>query len=295
MKTVDTLIEDIEDVVRDGVNPSALDPNRLAALGLSMSESVRQALDQSDRAKSPLLRMSNIGTPCNRKLWYSVNEPEKAERLSSSARLKFLFGHLIEELILYLAELSGHKVEGRQDELEIEGVKGHRDAIIDGTTIDAKSASTYSFKKFKEHGLSEDDPFGYLDQIESYRRAGEADDRTTDKERCGFLVVDKTLGNICLDLYGKKSFPIEKVIKYKKDVVSRPEPPARGFDPVPEGKSGNMKLPVNCAYCDFKNHCHPGLRTFLYARGPVFLTTVRKEPDVKEVSNNSDLEELVSD
>lgn len=291
MADIETLVQDIYDLVEGGVIPKNLEAEALDKLGASIARSIKDALSTDNRNHGGTLRMSNIGQPCNRKLWYEVNQPEDKEPLTAPMRLKFLFGHILEDLLLYLAELSGHNVEGRQEELEIEGVLGHRDAIIDGVPIDAKSTSTYSFAKFKEHKLGEDDPFGYITQIQSYAGASRDDPRVTDKSRCGFLAIDKTLGNICLDLYPVQSFPIEKLYQYKKDVISRDEPPSRGFDPVPEGKSGNMKLPMNCSYCDFKKTCHPKLRTFLYARGPVFLTTVRKEPDVPEVTTDIPTEE----
>lgn len=93
------------------------------------------------------LRMSNIGSPCERKLWYSINKPHEEEKLRPETLLKFLYGDLLEELLLFLAEVSGHKVEGRQDTQEISGIKGHRDAVIDGVTTDVKSASTFGFIK----------------------------------------------------------------------------------------------------------------------------------------------------
>lgn len=282
--SVDTLVEDIYRVLSEGVDESDLSEEAVLNLGVSIADHVRQALSKKERERKPYIRISNVGQPCNRKLYYEINNPDDKEELQPSARLKFLFGHILEDLLLYLAEVSGHKVEGRQDEIELAGVKGHRDAIIDGTIIDVKSASTYSFKKFENHELASNDPFGYLTQIESYRRAGESDDRVTDKERCGFFVVDKTLGNLCLDFYGKQSFPVEKLIEYKKDMVSKPEPPSRGFQDEPEGKSGNRKLGLNCSYCDFKNLCWPGLKTYAYSRGPVFLTKVVKEPKVDQVS-----------
>lgn len=240
-------------------------------------------LNLSERQNKATLRMSNIGTPCNRKLWYTVNEPDEKEELSGEVRMKFLFGHILEEVLLFLAELSGHRVEGRQDEQDILGIKGHRDAVIDGVLVDVKSASTYSFKKFEEGKLADDDAFGYIDQIQSYLHCAQDDPIVTDKDRCAFFVVDKTLGNMCLDIHKRSSFPREKVVEYKKEMVARPEPPARGFDPIPEGKSGNMKLGVQCSYCDFKNRCYPELRTFLYANRPVFLTTVKREPNVPEL------------
>lgn len=276
-KTIDTLIEDIYEVLETGVD---MTDDEVDDLGRMLGEAVRHSLRRENKAT---LRMSMIGQPCNRKLYYEINNPEEKEPFKGPQFMKFLTGHLLEEVVLWLAEKSGHTVTGRQDEMEIAGIKGHRDAVIDGMTTDAKSASTYSFQKFKEHRLGEDDPFGYMTQLNSYVEAGKDDPLVTVKDEGAFLVIDKTLGNICLDRYKKSSFPVEKLYEYKKDMVNRPEPPSRGFEPIPEGKSGNMKLGVNCSYCDFKNKCYPNLRTFVYAKGPVFLTSVKKEPNVPEV------------
>jgi hypothetical protein len=236
-------------------------------------------------AREGTLRMSNVGTPCERKLWYSVNTPNDGEPLPPEAIFKFLYGDAIELLMLFLAEAAGHKVEGTQDEQEIEGVKGHRDAVIDGTIVDVKSASTYSFKKFQDGSLAEQDSFGYIDQLQSYLYAGQTDDKVTDRDRGAFFVADKTLGHICLDIHDRKKVPYDKIIRHKKEVVSSKKLPARGFDPIPEGKSGNMKLPMQCGYCDYKHKCHPNIRTFLYSYGPTYLTTVEREPNVTELPN----------
>lgn len=228
--------------------------------------------------------MSNVGKPCERQLWYEINQNEEGEPLRAETFMKFLYGDVIEELLLFLARLAGHKVEGEQDEQEIANIKGHRDCVIDGVLVDVKSASSYSFKKFKEGRLEEDDAFGYVSQIQSYLYAGQKDPKVKDKERAAFLVLDKTLGHICLDIHQKKDFNWEEYYERKKDIVAQETPPRRGFDPVPEGKSGNKKLPVNCSYCAFKHTCHPNLRTFLYSYGPVYLTKVEREPNVLEIT-----------
>lgn len=278
MKKIDTIVEDIYELLDNGVDEvdDRLVDNFLSGVG----NAVRNAL--TDRESRATLRMSNIGTPCNRKLYYTVNNPEDKEPLPPEARIKFLYGHILEELLLFLAELSGHEVTGRQDEQEIEGIKGHRDAVIDGTLVDVKSASTLSFAKFENHALETNDPFGYIDQLQSYLHAGQTDDKITDKDRAAFLVIDKTLGKLCLDIHKRKDEDLSKVYQYKKEIVARPEPPARGFEPEPEGKSGNMKLGMMCSYCEFKKKCWPGLRGFAYSNKPVYLTTVRKEPNVPE-------------
>lgn len=234
-------------------------------------------------ARKGTLRMSNIGRPCERQLYYEVNHKEEAEELRPEAHLKFAYGDLIELLMLFLCEAAGHTVEGTQDEQEIEGIKGHRDAVIDGTVVDVKSASTYSFKKFAEGRLEEDDAFGYIDQLQSYLHSGQEDPKVTDKSRGAFLVVDKTLGHICLDVHQTQEIDYPRIYRYKKSMVNSDKVPPRGYEPVPDGKSGNEKLGVSCSYCSFNKKCYPNLRTFLYSNGVTHLTTVKREPNVPEI------------
>ncbi len=278
---IDTIVEDIYDLVDKGLPPD-FPAEKVEALGLSIARVIADRMKREERKGT--LRMSNIGSPCDRKLYYSVNTPEKAEPLEPQVRIKFLFGDILEELLLFFADASGHDVRGRQDTLTIEGIEGHRDSVIDGTTVDVKSASSYSFDKFESHSLTKDDPFGYEDQLQSYIHAGQDDPLVTDKKRGAFLVIDKTLGKICLDVHERKEFPYEALYRSKKRMVAGEELPDRGFQPELDGKSGNEKLGNFCSYCDFKNVCHPNLRTFLYSGKPRFLTTVKREPDVPELA-----------
>lgn len=274
---IETLIPDIQNLLKEGKEVSDGDAR---AFGDRMAELVQTRLKREPR--EPTLRMSSIGKG-NRQLWYEINMPEKAEELHPNTYMKFLYGDVIEELLLFLAEQAGHKVEGRQDELEIEGIKGHRDAVIDGVTTDTKSASPYSFKKFENHLKPEEDSFGYLSQINNYIEAGKDDPVVTDKERGAFFVLNKVTGDMTLDIHQKTNSPIEEIINYKKEMVKQPDPPERCYEDEPMGKSGNRKLSTNCSYCPFRNECWPGLRTFLYATGPVFLTHVEDTPRVHEI------------
>jgi len=283
MKSIDTLITDIEEVLVKGV-PDHLPEDAVTHFGQNLAKVLTRRLKREER--KPTLRMSNIGQPCERKLWYELNLPDTAEKLRAETYLKFLYGDLLEELILFLAEVAGHEVAGRQDEQVIEGIKGHRDAVIDGMVVDVKSASTASFKKFSTGTLEQDDPFGYSIQIQSYLDASKEDEIVRDKQRAAFLVVDKTLGHITLDVHKKKDIPFEDLYRYKKKIVATAEPPPRPFEAVPEGKSGNEKLGLNCSYCAFKDLCWPGLRTFLYSNRPVYLTRVVREPLVPELKKS---------
>jgi len=293
-KTIDTLVDDIYSVVsKKGGWSEVINEYFKERVGETLLS--RLTPEEEVREKGSL-RMSNLGQPCERKLWYECNvDAKQKEELQPNTYLKFLYGDLLEDFILSLAVAAGHKVEGEQDEMYIQGIKGHRDCVIDGILVDVKTASPYSYKKFKEHRLREEDPFGYIQQLSSYLYASQDDPLVEDKTQAGFLAFDKVNGHLCLDMYdftdeleGKEEF-----VKQRKEMVNGGETPARGFEDEPVGyrrqgrflPTGNRKLSINCSYCDWKNTCWPEARTFLYASGPVYLTYVKegKEPKVPEV------------
>lgn len=226
------------------------------------------------------LRMSNLGEKCLRKLWYEANTPEKKEPLSGATRLKFLYGDIIEHLLLFLAKISGHTVENEQTTVELGGVKGHTDATIDAVLVDVKSTSSRSFDKFASHLTRETDSFGYLVQLGGYGRA-------TGNDKRAFVAVDKQHGYICVDNHEEEDkTDYFEIIDQAKRAISLPEPPERYYRPEPDGKSGNEKLGTACSYCDFKKTCYPNLRTFKYKDKDKFkeryLTKVARTPDVEE-------------
>ena len=66
-------------------------------------------------------------------------------------------------------------------------------------------------------------------------------------------------------------------------------PPDLCYNPIPDGKKGNMQLPKGCTWCKYKYECHKdandgnGLRTFKYSTGYKYLTHVESEPKVDEI------------
>lgn len=287
-KTIDTLVDDIYKLLEEGHEDgmSSRPPAREVYAWRSQDLWGNRVEKQPEREVT--LRMSSMGQPCKRKLWYSVNKPEAQESIDGKTKMKFLFGDMVEEMVLQLAVAAGHDVAGEQGELSICGVKGHRDAVIDGITVDVKTASPFAFKKFKYGKLREDDPFGYISQLSSYVYAGhEADPDNVHPTKGAFLVVEKVSGEICLDVHDFKSEVLGKQEEYLSTIAMSEEgsPPKR-LEDVKEGESGNRKLSMVCSYCGFKDECWPNLRTFLYKDGmgvkPRFLTKVVREPKVEE-------------
>lgn len=277
MKKIETLVSDIENIF---LHPHKFKEENVSQFGQLLAKIISTRVNP-DETRTPSLRMSNIGTKCDRKLWLSVNKSKTAEKLPFEARMKFLFGDILEALLLFFAVEAGHSVTGAQDELNVSGITGHRDAVIDGVTVDCKSASSFSFKKFVNHLKPSDDGFGYLKQLFAYLEAGVTDPLVLDKNRAAFLVVDKTLGHVALDIHEKSEVDMKKFIEIKKRVVASPDLPPRGYSDEPEGKSGNRKLCMECSYCPFKKFCWPEMKVYHYARGPVFLTRVVREPKLR--------------
>lgn len=230
--------------------------------------------------------MSNCGTSCKRKLWYTVNKKQNAVGLLGHTRLKFLYGDLIEELVLMLAEEAGHRVEGRQDELSLYGILGHRDAVIDGVLIDVKSANGRSFLKYKKPAdeiASDVWMRTYHTQLQMYLEASSNDVLVTSKNVAGFLAVDQEMGHVHLSLVPKIQKDWKRETDELKAMVEAKEPPPRAFSDEPDGMSGNRKLCTYCSYCQFNKECWPELRTFISSTGPKHLTVVKRVPSMKEV------------
>ena len=236
------------------------------------------------REKDGKLRMSVLGKP-TRQLWYDRYSPKKTKDYDASLNLKFLYGHILEHLILYLAELTGHKVENQQKKVEIDNIKGHIDASVDGQVCDVKSASSFGFKKFKNGELVGDDPFGYLAQLSGYETG-------MGSNGGGFLVIDKSTGDICFykpDELAKPNVPT--LIKNLKETLASRTPPEKCYE-LSETKGGNKSLPIGCQFCSHKWECHSdanggkGLRVFKYANKNVYLAEVNKQPNVEEITHN---------
>ena len=269
-KKIDTIVEDIYRVVEGKGGWDA---------------TVTEFFSSSLSSIADYLSLSGIGSPCDRRLWYKINQTESSEPLTAEALGTFFYGDLLEALVLSLAKAAGHNVEGMQDKVEVFGIPGSRDAVIDGVTVDVKSASKYGFEKFRKHNLREDDPFGYISQLSSYVYAGKDDPLVKNKTEGAFLVVQKDRFKLCLDRYdfteeiAKKEGEIERV----KKLVAGSIPEDR-IPPVPQSKtSENTVLSTTCGYCDFRKVCWPEARTFLYSTGPVFMVDVVNEPRVTEL------------
>lgn len=247
-----------------------------------IKESMMAWATPSERDNNFTLRMSNIGRPA-RQLWYQKRDELVKSSIDGPTQIKFLYGHILEEIVLMLVRMAGHKVSDEQKEVKVKGVVGHIDCKINNEIVDVKTASGFAFKKFIQGRLAEDDPFGYLGQLAGY-------EKSEGTNNGGFLVINKESGELCLHQPEDLDKPnITNKIDNLISCLDIDDKPERCYDPVPEGKKGNYKLHKSCFWCNYKFDCFKdvnngqGLRGFKYANSTVYLTHVEVEPQVEEI------------
>jgi hypothetical protein len=284
-KTLDTLVQDIYDKLDTLTEGKSLNVSEETAD--AFGEAMKKALlhwSAEHPVDKPTLRMSNVGKP-NRQLWYDMKSENQKNNFTAPVQIRFLYGHILEEVVLFLARLAGHEVTDEQKEISVSGIKGHMDCKIDGEVVDIKTASGFAFKKFKEGTLPDDDPFGYMAQIAGYEEA-------EGTQHGGFLTLNKESGELALFRPQELDKPnIKQRIKTLKAQIKKDTPPELCYNPVPDGKAGNMKIARGCTWCRHKFVCHSdandgeGLRVFKYSKKLEYLTNVVKLPRVKEVTH----------
>lgn len=257
----------------EGVNPSVFSDNIKSAYSRQIGK--RPAKIRSEKT----IYFSEIGEKCLRKMWFKHHTPDAGESITPVTRIKFLYGDMLEELVLQLARDAGHTVTDEQKEVEyVDGdwrIRGRIDAIIDGAVVDVKSVTKQSERKFHDH--LQEDPFGYFGQLNGYASA-------LKNEEMGFLTIQKELGHVHYFPFSPDEdafmYGIERAVK----TLSNNTPPKETLDVVPQSAtSKNMKLCTACSYCPFKKECFPTLRAFQYAGKIEFLTHVEVEPKVMEI------------
>lgn len=234
-----------------------------------------------DREDKPgTLRMS-AGGQCVRKQWYNytgaVGEP-----LSGRTLATFLTGDMLEVGLSMLGRLAGFQLMGKpngEDEIEIDGVKGHPDDILYVPSekkyylIEYKTMSEYSYRKFEKDGL--DDSWGYFTQASLYCEAMGIEE---------FILIGlcKNTGHICDKVYKKHYNYIARAKGRWETIKNATSAPGREFDPIQEevynrktksyDPTGRMTVPIQCQYCAFlQSHCHPNIEVEFKGEKPQFI------------------------
>ncbi len=284
MKTLDMLVPSIYEHLEklSSGTPLPLSEKEIDKTIEGMREALKTWANPVPRDSNFSLRMSNIGKPA-RQLWYEKRDDNSRRDVNGPTQIKFLYGHLLQEIVLMLVRMADYSVTDEQKEVQVNGILGHIDCKINGEVVDVKTASKFAFNKFEQGRLAQDDPFGYLGQLAGY----EAAENTNNG---GFLVLNKESGELCLHIPDDLDKPnIKNTISNLVNNLDLDTMPDKCYSPVSEGKKGNFKLPKGCMWCKYKFDCHSdsndgaGLRTFKYSNGLTYLTHIEVKPNVEEL------------
>ena len=288
-KTLDTLVDDVYMLMKNKNTAKGVDAEaEIEKFGEAMKDLMRKEFLPSvpNFSNRSGLRLSAVGKPVLQQ-WYGVKKFSK-EKIEPKTLIKFMYGHMIEEMLLFFVRLSGHEVTDEQKLVSVGGIKGSMDCKIDGVVVDVKSTTKFGITKFENGSLAKDDGFGYIDQIKAYAHA-EGD------RKWAWLAMDRDSGKLAVCQYDLDdtehpyhayySGDIEEKIEHVKKSTAEEERPDFCASPVEDGKSGNLKLPTMCGYCAYKKHCYPTARLFITGSGPKYLTHVVKAPKLKDGRN----------
>lgn len=290
------LVRSIEEML-DGLNDGKtieISDEQLTWLSTQLATTIKESLSGREHKVRPKDRLAptEIGETCLRKVWYSRHpELSKPERLPGHTYLKFMYGNVLETVLLLLAKVAGHEIQKEQEvvELPIEGitVRGRLDAVINGVLVDVKTSSNYGFSKFTEGLTDDNDKFGYRGQLEAYQAS-------TGIDQAGFFAINKETGRLAFHMHSTSAEDAlrntEARVKYLSTALNNEEVPEfqPEFAAVPHGKK-NSKLCTKCSYCGYKYECWKdanegeGLKGYKYSNGPVWLTHIGEEPRVPQI------------
>tara|TARA_R110000824_G_scaffold395557_1_gene596298 strand:+ start:129 stop:1034 length:906 start_codon:yes stop_codon:yes gene_type:complete len=283
--TLETLVDDVYTLMQNKNSAKGVDTEaEIDKFGEAMKDLMRKEFlpNVQNFAGRGGLRLSSIGKP-ELQQWYSVNK-FRGEKIQPHTYIKFMYGHLIEEMLLFFVRLSGHKVTDEQKKCTVGDITGHMDCKIDGIVTDVKSTTKFGIKKFEDGTLAASDSFGYVDQIKAYAHS-------EGERKWAWLAMDRDSGRLAVleydlddtdhPMHGIYSADIEERVAHVKKSVGGEDRPSPCSYPEEDGKSGNLKLSTICSYCQYKKHCYPTLRAFALSSGPKFMTHVVNVPTNK--------------
>ena len=227
-----------------------------------------------------VLRASTAGFPCERHLWYAVNDKGNSERDERTQRI-FDVGACLEPLVVEWLRQDGWEVEynaGSQEaplEVKIEltdgTVAGHPDCFISrgalqNVLVDIKTMNERSFRMWRREGSMKSKP-QYVDQLHIYARGCREMGRNI--EQLGIVGVNKNNSEMHIDIFEYDRSRIAEILERAERVLK--------CEAAPEMDSPRESW--CCGYCEYAEQC-----------GKV---TIDREPVTKETAEVTKDEALI--
>lgn len=202
------------------------------------------------------LRLSSIGRCPRQNAYKLLGFEESGKEIDARAKMLFLLGDLTELAVLGAARAAGCDVTAygsNQATVEIDGVKGHPDALyeVSGSKylVEVKSMSSFSFKDFEKGNIDN----GYRYQINSYLHA-------LGLTKCIVIALNKDAGVLAEMIVEVDAKIVEDIKQRIKDIRSatKEDLPYRPYAPDEKGF-----LPWQCLYSPYWKICWPQAQKIL--------------------------------
>lgn len=227
---------------------------------------IKKHFEREDKKpKDFTLYMGNVGRPS------CILQMEKKWGRGSNDNHRFLYGNIVESIVLFLIRASGIKILSEQESVKLKVadkvISGRLDIILDlgnGPEVyDIKSASDYSFKSKLTstfESFVKEDVFGYTIQLLAYAKAKGI-------HAGGLIFCNKNNGELHVLEFPKDQKELKewavKTIERNLNTVNNDKPFKRSFTDLPEifnkKETGSRILPYVCTQCDYNMKCWPSL------------------------------------
>lgn len=237
---------------------------------VSIESAVRKQFNET-RKDGFKIQAHSISKP----LCQLMMQRDKASKLDPEYNhgMRMLTGLITEALMIPILKAAGLNVTGVQEKLPLKlvypggelDVNCVLDCTIDSLIWDIKSASSWSYsnKMVSYENIKKDDPFGYVGQLYSYRKAKGINVG-------GWIIIDKSSWEIKVVEFPQDTAVQEAEMQhYLKEITNNVkelvenEPFRRSFEDIPEvfhkKATGNRVLGKTCEFCDYKYSCWPNL------------------------------------
>ena len=205
---------------------------------------------------SKVLRASRAGFPCDRNLWYALNDYSGAEESESTRRI-FDVGACLEPLVVEWLKRDGWEVTynpGSQNaEIEIRvplaggEVRGHPDCLISrgnvrNVLVDIKTMNERSYQIWRRDGTVKAKP-QYADQVHIYAQG--LINAGYEIEHVGIVGVNKNNSDLHIDIFEFSPERIAEILGRSERLIMADDAP----------QEGSPRENWCCGYCEYWQIC----------------------------------------
>lgn len=200
------------------------------------------------------INVGELGTECDRALWYSFRRASPAEKIEGRKLRIFDTGNIEENRILADLRAIGCDVRSEQEKVRFVGghVRGKIDAEATGVPeapfrvhlVECKSSNDKGYKELQKLGLLKGKPL-HFSQCQIYMHG-------RGLERCLYVCVNKNDDDIYVERIAYDVAFCLRTLARAERIIKSDDPPAKLHE------DPRAKMAFACGYCKHIDVCHNG-------------------------------------